>query len=90
MNHCRGPQTGVDGNYLLAIHGFSNKVPRSPQVFKVLKSVLDVKPEEETYEALLSGYVAAQDAGKIDEVLAILRDQFQVVAPGLPHPGARS
>ena len=40
----------------------------------MLKGVLDVKPEEETYEALLSGYVAAQDAGLASSPPALFTD----------------
>ena len=45
-----------------------------------------VAADPSRYEALLSGYVSQQDATKMDEVLAILRTQFEVVSASPPQP----
>jgi pentatricopeptide repeat protein len=50
-------------------------------VFTALQSVMDVKPEEETYEALLTGYMQAGQTEEVDKCLANMRTMFNVVSP---------
>jgi len=79
------PQDGDDSKSMILTRMLQVTLTKSSkpigEIYSTLQAVMDARPEEETFESLLTGYTNAADSAMVDDVLSQIRAQFNVVSP---------